>query len=649
MSSVETFRARVRELWNLRYSDSRQLGVLGAELISSGSVHKQEHPSTSSGTGPSTGVRRAHPVSSGSERENTRAYGKLFVAISNFFNSKDEHVLEYLLDSYASFAKLNDADGLGKACAFLASVYDNYGEYETALRYAQEGLRHAETTKDEELEADVHANAGLIYTRISDLEHAEQSFLKSLTIRERMGNHRAVASSLNLLGRTYSLANKFEQALDYYNRSLTLRIEQQDKGGIPWTYIGMASVFERMQDFASALDYYGKSAAQSKENKDVRANLYCLLGSGKIRLNYNEPELAKLELQEGLQIAESIKSKPLMYDFHQALSKAYELLVDYQQSLNHLRLFQELKEEVLSTETTNKMKHQQMSFDIERSRQEAEIFRLRNVELKEAYDKIEEKNKAITDSINYALRIQQAILPSKAVMAQGLPEHFVLYLPKDIVSGDFYWFGEQEGFSIVAAVDCTGHGVPGAFMSMVGSSLLNQIVLEKNILAPDAILSALHLGVTHALQQHGTATAFGEKTRDGMDIALCVLQKSANGYRLAYAGANRPLYHIRQSLLNETKATKLSIGGADEGEARAYTAHNIQLETGDAFYIFSDGYADQFSASDQKMMTRRFKELLLEVQGHSMVEQEQRLRTFFLEWRGEAEQTDDVLVIGVRV
>lgn len=254
-----------------------------------------------------------------------------------------------------------------------------------------------------------------------------------------------------------------------------------------------------------------------------------------------------------------------------------------------------------------------------------------------------QKNKDITDSIFYAKKIQHAILPPIPLIRRYLPESLVLYLTKDIVSGDFFWFGHFEHYSIIAAIDCTGHGVPGAFMSLIGYSQLNRIVNEQKIHDPHKILEALNLGVISILHKNES------ESKDGMDIAICKIDhKSKTVY---YAGAMRPLWIVNGTNFTEIKADKIPIGtkpSEREGGIK-YTTHTIKAATGDSFYIFTDGYADQFGGDrDKKYSTGRFKEFLSKNQGQNMPAQEDALKQEHLQWKGAHEQVDDILVIGFK-
>ncbi|MFL5752269.1 MAG: SpoIIE family protein phosphatase [Bacteroidia bacterium] len=256
---------------------------------------------------------------------------------------------------------------------------------------------------------------------------------------------------------------------------------------------------------------------------------------------------------------------------------------------------------------------------------------------------IEEKNKEITDSLNYARRIQQAKLPKKEDIYSALGGCFILFKPKDIVSGDFYSFHKSDQGLFIAAADCTGHGVPGAFMSMIGSEKLTEAISYSS--DTSEILTYLNKGIKRSLQQSESS----ESTRDGMDIAICSIDPVSRVVK--YAGANRPLWIIRkgQTELEEIKATKMAIGGLTE-DGQHFNSHEFKFETGDTFYIFTDGYADQFGGPHgKKLMVKKFKQILVDIQKRSMPEQKKLLNNFLKYWKDGKEQVDDILVIGIRL
>jgi len=265
---------------------------------------------------------------------------------------------------------------------------------------------------------------------------------------------------------------------------------------------------------------------------------------------------------------------------------------------------------------------------------------IRTAEVVQKSKELEEKNKDITDSIKYAKRIQNAILPPENSFA----ETFIMFKPKDIVSGDFYWLAMTETKQVIAAVDCTGHGVPGAFMSIIGHNSLNKIVKEYGFLHPADILDQLNDEVANTLQQQSV----DDEVKDGMDIALIVYDVSTK--EMEYAGAFNPLYLIREGELQEIKANRFSIGRTSTKGGQKFTNHKMQLMPGDTTYIFSDGYADQFGGEEgKKFKSRNVKNMLLEIQDMSMAEQKAHLNKKIEEWMEGFEQIDDILFIGSRV
>jgi ligand-binding sensor domain-containing protein/serine phosphatase RsbU (regulator of sigma subunit) len=256
---------------------------------------------------------------------------------------------------------------------------------------------------------------------------------------------------------------------------------------------------------------------------------------------------------------------------------------------------------------------------------------------------VEEKNKHITESINYAQRIQNAILPENEYIKSLFSDYFIYYQPKEIVSGDFYWFGQKDDKIIFAAVDCTGHGVPGALMSMIGNTLLNEIINGKGIIEADEILNQLRSDIIYALKQKDAL----ESQKDGMDIALCVLDKKEN--TLEFSGAHNSLYHFRNDVFSELKGDTQAIG-YEKKEKQPFVKNKLTVQPGDMLYLFTDGFADQKGGNEKKKFYYKpFRELFAAIKNEPMMKQEEILRKTFNNWKGDIEQIDDVLVIGIRL
>ena len=327
---------------------------------------------------------------------------------------------------------------------------------------------------------------------------------------------------------------------------------------------------------------------------------------------------------------------PLIYPIMVAIVLARRYGQNQQQLIEQVVTIKKLGEENLLKETEKKNILAQQNILLENKVTE------RTFELEEKNKEILSKNKEITDSLIYAKRIQAAVLPNLNTVYKILDQSFILYIPKDIVSGDFYEFTQKNNKHIIAAADCTGHGVAGAFMSIIGSSLIKSIINEKNITTPSGILDALNEGIIHSLKQHES------ETHDGMDISICSLDTEKMS--LEFAGANRPLWLIRNSELIVYTADKFPIGGLQIKHNNQFTNHQIKIQQKDTIYLFSDGYADQFGGEQgKKLMTKKLKEILVSIQHLGMSEQKVYLQNYFNAWKGNHEQVDDVLIIGIRV
>ncbi len=578
------------------------------------------------------------------------AISNINISIIKFLMSEDDgFILINLLNAIDFFEKEEFiCVHYVRALYFAGNIYESYGDFDNALEYSQKGLKIAEKTDNKESIADACSVIGLIYSRLGEYNSSIKFYKKAMKLRKESNNEKALASSLNLIARTNVLKRNFTVALTFYNKALNLRKKINDIGGLPYTNLGIASLYEEKKDYEKALNYYNK-AIESNETGDKRLVMHCYIGLGRIETELKMFEEAEINLKKALEIADSLNAKPVLFSIHLALSEFYEKIMKTDVALKHFKLFQKNKEEVLSDELRNKLKNQQITWTIEKSKKEAEIHHLKHVELKDAYDKLSERNKEITDSINYAQKIQSAVLPREAFVKELLPEHFILFKPKDIVSGDFYWLTQVNNKIIIAAADCTGHGVPGGFMSMLGISFLNKIVSEKSIVKANIILDKLRENIINALQQ--TTDELGSK--DGMDIAISIIDYETN--TLCYSGANNPLYFIRNKKLDTYKPNKMPI--AIYPKIQPFEYHEINITKGDVIYMFSDGYVDQFGGpKGKKFLSKRFKKLLLNIYDKQMEMQKDILNQKIEKWMGgidnnnrKYEQIDDIVIIGVRI
>jgi serine phosphatase RsbU (regulator of sigma subunit) len=319
-----------------------------------------------------------------------------------------------------------------------------------------------------------------------------------------------------------------------------------------------------------------------------------------------------------------------------------EVIVKY--DINDYKNKTELTDKKLFTSITTGLRSYADIMEIENYRQNLEQKVIeRTAEVTQQKEIIEQINRDLTDSIRYASSIQESVLPEVPKIKTHLSDFFVFFSPRDIVSGDFYWFTHHNGKTVIAAVDCTGHGVPGAFMSMLANVLLNQIINIEGILEADEILNHLHQRVRLALKQAET------HNRDGMDLALCVYD--SRNKTLSFAGAKNPLIYIQNNEIFEIKGDRYPIGGEQKETERFYSRHSFSIENSTCVYLFSDGFPDQFGGPEnKKFLGKRLRELFLEIHHLPFSEQHEKLRQTFEEWKGEGrKQMDDVLVIGFKI
>lgn len=555
-------------------------------------------------------------------------FSKLNILLLEFWQGEDHNFLQEVLECHNFFQASKDQLGLTRSKNILALIYDQYGQYEKALHYASKAVNIAKEANYKSAIADALTTLGQVYSRIREYPSAIECFKLVLGIRNEEKDDLGKASAYNLLGRNHLLNKDFSTSEEYYHKSLELRNNIGDINGLPWTYLGLASLFESQGEAEKSITYY-KEAIKSANTNDSRLKLLCHLGIAKNQLKTHESSEAEKNLELALKISQELNVKSLHAEVLEQLSILEENRNNYRQSLNYLKQFHQIRESILNSETANQLKQQQIAMAVEQAEKEALLFK--------------EKNKEIRSSIEYAKMLQETILCSPEIIAQEFPEHFILFQPKDIVSGDFYWFHSKKDFDFIAVADCTGHGVPGAMVSMVCNNALNKVIIEDDENDTAKILEKISQEVRSVFKKEGAKS----EANDGMDIALCAINKERN--KLLFSGANRPLVIIRKDEVIDIDADRKSIGGVSYDD-NTFSKKEVKVETGDVLYLFSDGYIDQFGGeSGKKLKSKPFKELLLSIHALSMNTQKEKLAEAFEKWKGNLEQIDDVCVIGVKI
>jgi signal transduction histidine kinase/CheY-like chemotaxis protein/HPt (histidine-containing phosphotransfer) domain-containing protein len=325
--------------------------------------------------------------------EKGKAYAELNKGVCGFLLSKgDGTLLQNLYNSLHYFEQGKDSLGMARALNYIGNIYDSYGQYDSGLESCLKGLKIAEAIKYKEGQGDLNSTLGNIYFRISDYKHALKSYLKSLSIRVEINSMEAAASSMNLIARTYTSLGDFEHGLDYYNKALALRKKLNDPA-ISWTYLGLAALYESINKDAKALEYYS-ICDKLNSGTDIRLEIHILMGIGRYYIKTDNTKAIKA-LKKALEHSYELNAKPLQYEIHQLLASLYETKGDLKKALQHFKLYQRIKEEVQSFESANRVKNQEISYAVERSEKQAEIHRLKNIELKAAYETLHEQKLTI--------------------------------------------------------------------------------------------------------------------------------------------------------------------------------------------------------------------------------------------------------------
>lgn len=585
----------------------------------------------------------------------------------------------------------------------LGVVYYYQGKYNKSLSSYLYGLeildqlykKAKDKSRNEisKLMGDHLHDIGKVYNRLKQYENALQSFERALIIFKELNYKRGISGCYNNMAGVYDGLGDFDKTLFYLQKSLAIAEELGDKNRIATGITNIGLTYKIKGDYDKALNYLKKGLRLREAAKDTKGLAYSYVGIGQIYIDKKNPVKALEYLNMALQYSLKTKAKERIKESYESLALAHSMANNYKEAYQYNILLMQLKDSLINEEGIkqaaemtakyeNDKKEQQIELlkkdkelqqsKIEKNRVEAKkqqiqklafatgfvlvfimvIVILRSYKRKQkdhqnlAIQKtiIEEKNKDITDSIKYAKRIQEAILPPTQIWHNILPESFVYYKPKDILSGDFYWIEQDEDSIYVAAVDCTGHGVPGALMSIVGYNLLNKAVLEQKLDKPSDILDQLNKWISITLRQSMNDSS----VRDGMDITLCKL--SQNKKTLQASAAFNSLYHIRNGVLNEIKGDKFPVGIFIDETMRNFGNHEILLEEGDLIYLFTDGFADQFGGEKgKKFKYAQLKDLLLSIHQVPIHDQKNILDDAFEKWKGSLEQVDDVCVIGIKV
>jgi serine phosphatase RsbU (regulator of sigma subunit) len=612
--------------------------------------------------------------------------------VYSFFNAARAHrtvgsyqlALEQYQKSLSISEKLADNRLIAANSSEIGLIYDNLSRSLLAVDDNEINYQRA---------LSFHNVALKIYQEENNLPSAAQSLNNIANTYSRLAINQFVArygeywedSLYQIPISSDVIMSTFGKAFEFYNQALVIFEEIEDTKEIINANINLGSHYIYARNWSQANSHLEKGLRMARRINSHYEIALALFHYGDFYFRQQNYEYSEQSLLQSLNISESLGVKDVLMHTQQRLAKVYEQTGNVIKALRHLKYYNLLKDEIFSEQNQKIITEMQTKYETEKKEQEIKLLNnerelqhsviqrqkltlaitigglvvflafavllINMVRQKQRANKIlEEKNELIshqkqeiTDSIRYASRIQTAILPSPTILADALKDHFVLFLPRDIVSGDFYWFTKRGNKMVLVAADCTGHGVPGAFMSMLGVSFLYEIVSKEGIMEPAKILDTLREFVKLTLSQTGKK----DEQKDGMDISLSMLDME--NMKLEWAGAYNPLILIRNDEIIEYKADKMPVA-IHITDHKPFTNHEIDLQPNDVFYMFSDGFPDQFGGEDgRKYMSKKFKQFLLDIHHKPMEEQKELLHQEHLVWRGEMEQIDDVVIFGVRV
>jgi len=636
--------------------------------------------------------------------------------------------LKYHLKSLEMNQKLGKVVPIAYSYGGVGNAYSSQGNYPAAIASHFKALAIFERLDRQSNIAYTYKSIANIYTEQKKYTLALNYYTKALKIRQKAQNKLGIAYALKKIGNVYSLQGEIEKARQCLQSALSINREINQTSWMAYCYEKLGKLELSTRQYDQALSYFKKSFGLQQMLGEKINMAASAVGIGKVLYFKRKYPESVDYLKQGITLAQTYKGLLVMKDASEMLAKSYQALGDYKNAYQYHLVFKQMTDSVFNQDNTAQItrlatsyqfqkekdsleyaqQKKQLAFDVEIQTHEANQrvtfvglglvsillvvllwfffdkqksnhkLSLTNVKLEQSNEEILSVNESLTDalvvvreqknsilaSIAYAQRIQKAILPSDARLSEAFPEHFVLFRPRDIVSGDFYWFAELEprpiytenddqyskveisqGFSskkyILASIDCTGHGVPGAFMSMIANDLLNYIVNKKHIGNADQILNQLHLEVQQALRQSET------HNEDGMEMSLVVIDPENK--QMQFAGAGNPLWYYQNGSFNQIRGDRWPIGG-EQWTMEGFTRHDIALNNPTIFYMFSDGYQDQFGGTQgKKFMRKPLQELLERNATNTVAQQKLALEQTLDEWMQGYEQIDDILVMGVKV
>ncbi|WP_027000836.1 tetratricopeptide repeat protein [Eisenibacter elegans] len=609
----------------------------------------------------------------------------------------------------------------------VGRMHRTQGDYSAAIKAYYQALKAlGEGSPDAYQEAAILNNIGVIYRLNDNIDKALSHHFQALEIIRKHNDPSMQAYVLNSIGDVYMQSQQYDKARLYHQEALDSSLANNYRIGLAPSINNLGRAYMALSQYREAEQYFQKALLLYREDSIQVGEVVALLNLARLHEKINDPVGVLRYAHQALELGQQVKSKERIAEALEILVRYAGTLGNYEQAFRYQQLYQQYRDSLQDREKSLQIGRLEGQFELDKKEKENELLRREailqqqqlatqqlflvfaifvvlvvsamfyalyqknklvrevnyelqqkneeittqsqqlsqtNEQLMDAFQTLERQQDNIRASLNYASRIQRAMLPTAQELNTILTEYFVIFKPKDIVSGDFYWIASPEpkpiyrqevtsrgvtqvlqGFdtpkTFIAVIDCTGHGVPGAFMSMIANDLLNQLILEHKMTEPQAILAEMDKRVVQVLKQGNS------DNRDGMDMGLCMLDYEQQ--TLTYAGAHNTLLRFKDGEMYFHKGAKCSVGGLQM--SKVFHQEQIPLEPGTMLYLFSDGIQDQFGGPEGRKFTpRRLRELLERIHKLDAAEQQRELAKTILNWQGNEEQTDDMLLLGLRI
>ncbi|MBA2614047.1 MAG: tetratricopeptide repeat protein [Bacteroidetes bacterium] len=606
-------------------------------------------------------------------------YPVLGLACNNFgqvynYRGNLDSAIYYFTKAKEYYVILSDSALVGGMLNNIGVVYRSHGNISTALDYYFKALKIKERLHDTIAIANSYSNIGHLFSEANDTSNTIKYHRMALALRTKVNDLNGIGNSLMAIGLYYQGNEQLDQALLYLQKGLAISEKVGDEEAIAIGCYNVGAVYYKQHKIEKCLPLYERALGISKKNNNYEGIATCLEIIGQISFEKKEIKEAVKMLEEAFSVAKNIDNKELISSIANKLSYVYEKTGDYKKSLTYHKIWVSVKDSLFDQENTRKLTSESLKYEHEKEKiilqkeQEkkeaiikSETFKKdlilgasvlfllivsvftfiifkRLKENRKQKDIIETQRNEMIDSINYAKRIQFALLAHTDLLSANLPQHFILFNPKDIVSGDFYWAIKKDDHFYLAVCDSTGHGVPGAFMSLLNISFLNEAINEKNISAPNKVLDHVRKRLLENM----------DGGRDGMDAVLLKIPVNKTNLKVEYAAANNSPVLIRNDAVIELAKDKMPVG---KGEVMDnFKLHEIDLQKEDTLYLYTDGFADQFGGpKGKKFKYKQLNQLLLANCDTPMTAQKEILNSTIQKWKGDLEQVDDICVIGIKI